>query len=149
MTGVTGPTGPTVTANNLVAGITDATVGQLVPNGGIVPLGTFDQNGNAIMNTNGNITLAPNQTYSVVYKANVGSQGNSSSVSVGLYQNGSLVPGNNSVGSVTIGVNASQTLSGNTIITTDATADIINLRNTSGGNTEFFGATSISVIKLA
>ncbi|MDP4099390.1 hypothetical protein OIN60_21980 [Paenibacillus sp. P96] len=137
-----------MTANNLVAGITSAAIPEIVPAGGIVSIDTFKQNGTAITNTNGNITLAANQTYSVVYKANVGSQGVSMGVSTGLFLNGSIIPGTNSAGTVGSNVNDSFALSGNTIITTDSTADILTLRNTSGA-TELFGASSISVIKLA
>ncbi|MDP4099389.1 hypothetical protein OIN60_21975 [Paenibacillus sp. P96] len=141
---MTGPTGPTVTANNLVAGITSAGTPEFVLAGGIVPLDTFLQNGTAITNTNGNITLAPNQTYYVDYKVNVGTT-TVTGVSVAVFLNGTIVPGTNTADFTNPPFTT--TLAGNTIVNTGAGANILNIVNT--GSSATFGATSVSVIKLA
>ncbi|MFB5677451.1 hypothetical protein ACE3NQ_29160 [Paenibacillus terreus] len=137
MTGVTGPTGPTVTANYLAAGRVgpDPAINP-VPPGGIISLATFDENGNAISNNNGSITLAPNQTFSVVYKTN-----NTDPGSAILRLNGTNIGGSNAQG-------PAGTLAGNTIVSTGALGGTLTLNNF-GPATNTFGSTTVSVIKLA
>jgi hypothetical protein len=147
---VTGPTGPTVTANNLLAGNPAGNFITIQPNT-IVPVDTFRQNGTAITETNGRITLSPNQQYYVDYKANISNVTPTAGTQSGaaLFLNGAVIDGSNSfMYFPTSNVMMAGTLSGNTIITTGSGSNILDLRSV-GVDPLVYGSTSVSVIKLA
>ncbi|MDP4099110.1 hypothetical protein OIN60_20525 [Paenibacillus sp. P96] len=140
MTGVTGPTGPTVTQNNMFAA--HNTVETLAPNA-VIDMLFYQQNGTAItQGPNGSITLAPNQQYYVDYRANATGPG---TAGAGLYLNGVFIQNTNSQA---VSNNNQVTLSGNTIIRTAGSSTDLDLRSLSSGNT-IYGNSTISVIKLA
>jgi hypothetical protein len=129
-----------VTANNLYA----TAVPQGIATNESVAFVTHDSNGNAIVNNNGNINLRANQTYYVDYKANGLTTAGQGFIGAGIFVNGVLYP---QTQSQAYSNGQTQTVSGSAIITTGATGNVIQLRNTMGPST--WGATSISVIKLA
>ncbi|WP_375358249.1 hypothetical protein [Paenibacillus enshidis] len=149
MTGVTGPTGPTVTANNLSAASTTI---RSVPFLGVIPVSDVTSNGSAIKNNNGVITLAPNQTYSVNYNS-VAFNSSIGTASAALALNGTalanIIPGTQS--SQTGGApNAQTNLSGGTIISTGGTSATVQLINSTIGFPSMnYQTTAVNVVKLA
>ncbi|MFB5269984.1 hypothetical protein ACE41H_24820 [Paenibacillus enshidis] len=141
MTGVTGPTGPAVTANNLMMfGTSPGTI----PNATVPVTVRVHQDGTAISpGVQGTINLAANQTYYVDYRTNANSTGN---VAAALELDGGpgSVTGSNAV-ATSNGI--TQVLAGSAIISTGATAGNLRLRN-DGPLTSNFGSTAINVIKL-
>ncbi|MDP4099124.1 hypothetical protein OIN60_20600 [Paenibacillus sp. P96] len=141
MTGITGPTGPTVTANNLM-GITSGAGNVGLAAGQIIPVPTItEQNGTAITpGPGGTFNLAANQTYYVDYRTNANSPG---TVAAALTLNGAGIAGTNAVAtSNTI----TQVLAGSAIFTTAVASNLALISGTAASN---FGSTSVTIIKLA
>jgi hypothetical protein len=112
----------------------------------VIVLSTTVQNGTAITTANGQISLAPNQQYSVNYDVNATNPAGSgfNAIGVGLQLNGSTIQNS----SVFMPEGGGTNISGGTIINTGAGANTLTLINLSqtvitpnGGN--------IRVVKLA
>jgi hypothetical protein len=147
---VTGPTGPTVTANNLSTG-NNTPGGQNVAMFAALDLGTtITQNGTAIQRSGTtDITLAANQTYSICYNTSaiLASVAGVGQASAALSLNGVQIAGTQSNAQGTAGNQTN--LSACTIIstTTASTIQLINATNFAPSVT-FFN-TGVNAIKLA
>ncbi|MFB5677448.1 hypothetical protein ACE3NQ_29175 [Paenibacillus terreus] len=146
MTGVTGPTGPTVTANyqSLTGGDVTATTQQLYPLTGITSEGTA-----ITLNPNGTLNLAPNQAYYVDFSMDARiPAGSAASANLTLDGNGVAGSGvglNNSGSTVTI----VGSLAGSSIVRTGATAGTLALNVQSGPQASSFNTPTFSVFKIA
>ncbi|MFB5677460.1 hypothetical protein [Paenibacillus terreus] len=152
MTGVTGPTGPTVTANNLSAYLVNRVNG--VNNGAtIIFPNILTNSGTAIQYdpTTGIVSLAPNQTYEATYLARPITSP-SGEAGAGLYLNGNVI--NGSVARVQPVPGASVpdgiTNLSSTVIFQTTSPSTLDLRsiNLSGEPNDFLSA-NINVVKLA
>lgn len=150
---MTGPTGPTVSANNLFGYL--STDISNVPSGTRVPFDQVTTNGTAITNLGAGIYgLQPNQTYEVSYhvRENIDAASNGEGGAV-LTLNGAVYPGGGSrVEGVTPPlplpqiVELTKTVLVSTTMFSTLSVDTLNI---SGGTNDLRTNSSISIVKLA
>lgn len=148
-TGVTGPTAPNVTSNYMTAFNADP---QFVAQQGIIRVpNIFTNNGTAINNVNGVITLAGNQTYSISYTAsgNPPVSGGMTGLGAALRINGTtFIPGGSAFNLGNPTTNSVVSLAGSTILTTTGPTSLALVNITSVGGATFNNA-DMNVVKIA